>query len=103
MERLGDKPATGLAVAAHHGMPPAPTATAKSTIATPEHVVSEFAAFAALMHKYLILMPYYTSSLKELGYDRIETLKHIAANIVSINMMVGHRQFLPNAVSAISA
>ena len=41
----------------------------------------------------------YSAKLKEMGYNRFETLQFIAPeNIVAMNLLVGHRHLLVNAV-----
>ena len=93
---LGDKPDAGQAVPADSGKLAPPVA--QLVDAPPEPVVSPCAAFGALMDKHPILRPY-VNRFKELGYDRIETLKHIAVDdMAAMNMVVGHRRLLQNAI-----
>ena len=65
-------------------------------------VVHHCPVFKQMMEETEVLRSY-AVRLKELGYDRIDTLKYINADdMASINMLVGHRRLLLNTIQKLS-
>ena len=84
--------------------PPAQCAPkAEATPKVDAHVVHHCSVFKQMMEEKEVLRSY-AVHLKELGYDHIDTLKHINADdMASINMLVGHRRLLVNTIQKLSS
>ena len=86
-----------------HAEPPAQCAPkAEGTPKVDAQVVHHCPVFKQMMEENEVLRSY-AARLKELGYDRIDTLKYINADdMASINMLVGHRRLLVNTIQKLS-